>query len=864
MTDFVFSNVAPGGETTPSMPMHHDPHIGQLVLNADVTKNSANSGDWSNPSTWYPTGVPADGDKVVINAGHAVNYDVSSTESIHWMRIDGTLSFKPGTATKLVIETLVASMSGRLEIGTEAAPITATAEILIADNGAFNLTYDTHKLSRGVLIEGNFTAHGKAKEGFFRVNTDPVIGATSVVSEASIEGWEVGDKIIIAGTVYKGWYWNNSAEAEIHHAPQDEERIITSFSTTNVTNDTVHFSGGLIHEHKSPPTRSDLKGYVGNWTRNIKISTENASSVPIHERGHIMIGGHMARTDGIRFVEFYELGRTDKSINSIQDVDVVTMTATTNVRGRYALHFHHTGYTDTHHRNQPVVMGNAIYGSPGWGIVQHFSCGNWYNNVAYGCFGAAYASEAGVESGTWNENLAVYCKGKSWGTPKSNDNYKQHDSGQMGDGFHMVGRTIRCFNNVAMSCNDGFTFFTRPGTSRTSIATEFQIPDALKLNTTVDEHGLSLSDFPIIHFKDNVSVACNRGLYIEKSSPNQHHDFYTTLEHFTAWNVFQGFKQAYTARYSVHDFDLVAVDTAANNIPANLIAPEYGFNLGNNVFETHIVDALIEGFTEAAILTKHKRVQPEDINGATQNISLINPTIINCALDWEKFRPEFGDNRWNTLGAMPGTPFSLDVDSFTDLTTSTGYSVSFYVNVTKTDEVGTTLINEQPYKHSETVFRGYDIHAFLLKYGYFTDIGNSNRYVMIPMWFTNRLTAEHNCRIMKVTLHASRSVGAYTNNGDLNASNNAPTASDITGQTASIAVFKTFDLVALSRAANSDGDAPQLLAAERTVHADVFDNGDGTVDYKSDFGFTGADTFPFWIHDGHGGVVKKNFTLEVS
>ena len=166
----------------------------------------------------------------------------------------------------------------------------------------------------------------------------------------------------------------------------------------------------LQYDHTAPEDFAgvDFQVPVANYTRNIRIGTETGDSaylddgktVPIDERGHVMF---MHNGDvSVQNAEFYELGRTDKSI-------LLDTEGGTNVAGRYALHFHRTGgeVGDT----PALAEGNAVWGSPGWGIVHHDSNLDVISNAVFGVNGGAIVAEAGNETGIWADNITINTTG---------------------------------------------------------------------------------------------------------------------------------------------------------------------------------------------------------------------------------------------------------------------------------------------------------------------------------------------------------------------------------------------------------------------------------------------------------------------
>ena len=96
---------------------------------------------------------------------------------------------------------------------------------------------------------------------------------------------------------------------------------------------------------------------------NVIVETENGDDLPPHQRGHTMFM-HSNDVD-IRYAAFNELGRTDKSVRSV-DADPEGLSADASVKGRYAFHLHRTGVDD---QDDPAIaIGNTVWGSPGWAL----------------------------------------------------------------------------------------------------------------------------------------------------------------------------------------------------------------------------------------------------------------------------------------------------------------------------------------------------------------------------------------------------------------------------------------------------------------------------------------------------------------
>ena len=84
---------------------------------------SAVSGLWSDTGTWSTGKVPGADDKVKIAAGHDVTFNVMSDVRLECIEVDGHLRFETTADTRVKVGNLMVTDQGRLEIGTEAGPV---------------------------------------------------------------------------------------------------------------------------------------------------------------------------------------------------------------------------------------------------------------------------------------------------------------------------------------------------------------------------------------------------------------------------------------------------------------------------------------------------------------------------------------------------------------------------------------------------------------------------------------------------------------------------------------------------------------------------------------------------------------------
>src|SRR5690606_37884252 len=159
-----------------------------------------------------------------------------------------------------VLDTMVVDPRGSLTIGTADNPVdpAVTVEIIIADEGDIDVDWDPLLLSRGLILHGQARIHGAAKTTHLKVATDPRAGDTTVHLSRTPSNWTVGDTLVIAGSRFSGWKWDNDIRAVRYHDTQDEVRTITAISGNQITLDRA-----LNHDHISP--RADLKVSVANF-----------------------------------------------------------------------------------------------------------------------------------------------------------------------------------------------------------------------------------------------------------------------------------------------------------------------------------------------------------------------------------------------------------------------------------------------------------------------------------------------------------------------------------------------------------------------------------------------------------------------
>lgn len=108
-----------------------------------ATRSSVGSGLWSNAAVW-DTGVPVDGDDVVITAGHTVTFDVNQSAFVTGVQVtvNGVLSHTIDTGVYCLFLKTGYSMtgSGMWEVGTKTIPIPFVSKHTIKGASGWHVT----------------------------------------------------------------------------------------------------------------------------------------------------------------------------------------------------------------------------------------------------------------------------------------------------------------------------------------------------------------------------------------------------------------------------------------------------------------------------------------------------------------------------------------------------------------------------------------------------------------------------------------------------------------------------------------------------------------------------------------------------
>ncbi len=808
-----------------------------LVPASGATHVAVNNGSWFDPATWANGAVPGDGARVHIPAGVSVAYDGESPASILTVRIDGRLDFATGADTFLEVDTLVVTAEGALTIGTQGDPVAAgvSAVIQIADNGPINVAWDPRLLSRGVLSFGEIEFNGAQKDTFLKVANDPLKGDTTLTLEAPPEGWQVGDRLVLTGThlvATKGTPQGQPITVET----EDEELIITSIDGNVIT-----FDRPLQYDHEG--ARADLKAYVANYSRNVVIETENADLLPVHQRGHVFLADSNDVT--VRYAEFSALGRTDKSERSLNIGDVNSVEPDTNIKGRYPLHIHRAGVDD---QASPVIIeGASVWGSPGWGFVQHDSNAIFSNNAAYDVFGAAFVAETGNETGRWVDNIAI----KSLGVDqilKGGGDIAAFDLGRTGTGFWFQGRLVEAVGNVAagVPSGAGFTYFHRgPEANLLPVdASTAAQADALRYLGSVDANIPSIS-----LFSGNESFATETGLVVVKANPRQGHDVRSVIDGFTAWEVETGVHLQYTGHYTIAGLDIVATDQ-----PGRRQFDTTGVLLDSNVIDVVINGATIDGFYIGVDQAKNAKNTLSFLNSTGEfDYVYIDVAVTGATVDFT--------NRTRNDVFLDGDDLvagRLDYQSAFAATLIERKDGNYLLEGVITDSIGQRDANPDWDPNS---INASELRGAIAANGIWTT-ADGRSVTLIEEYFADRATGvlEKVGLFVEIPDRFRFPAGvSVADNGVLDLSSRAPIAVD---DAASVRAGAALTIDVLSNDSDPDGDKITLDGLFSDFGR-VVANDDGTVTYFADAGFSGDDVFYYFVQDTNGDITKAQVTVTV-
>ncbi|MEM7059898.1 MAG: calcium-binding protein [Pseudomonadota bacterium] len=315
----------------------------------------------------------------------------------------------------------------------------------------------------------------------------------------------------------------------------------------------------------------------------------------------------------------------------------------TNPRGRYAIHIHEAnmvdGQEDGHRHDHGVIgpcpdtggpichcghaspddhdgdgipnaldedcdfhdgaylEGNVVWGSPGWGIVQHSSKADLIGSVVYDVAGSAYVAELGDETGRWQDNLAIGTYGVRDDQANQDADTFNEDDGASGNGFYLKARAIDVVENVAVSSARAGFFFHNGGVGMREVRAD-DLGDLAHLAQGRDT--ITVEDLPIRGFTGNTVIAAREGIRIQTDphdSVRKFNDAWSYLDDFTAWEIDQaGVSITYSSKYIFENFLILGTE---DKITDAAIQASSGFHFLASVADITVLNSHVESFQNA-------------------------------------------------------------------------------------------------------------------------------------------------------------------------------------------------------------------------------------------------------------------------
>ena len=383
---------------------------------------SAKSGNWSDPATWGGR-VPVATDVVDISAGHVISYDLAQA-AISGLNIGSSASLVFDPLKNTVLESSGNIVNeGLLKMIPSSQSIIHTLRFIkVVESNFVGGGMDVLSTDVGlwVMNNGQLDLQGAAKTSWTRA-LDTVLGGTSNISlQAPPQGWAVGDQLITSPT---------AAPTVANFVSAFDDNQIKSISGSSVA-----ISTPMAYTH--PKVNGMWTAEVINVTRNVRIE-----GTPLG-RAHIFIRSNKPQTLKYAWLRF--MGpRKDITGDRITEL----------VKGRYALHFHHS----MDGSRGSLVEGCVIRDTGNHSYVPHVSHGIVFkNNVAYNVTETPFWWDENDPSHdiVWDSNIVALSKFVS----HSIAILTAFDPGQfppsLSSGGFLMGKGDDnvCINNVAVGC----------------------------------------------------------------------------------------------------------------------------------------------------------------------------------------------------------------------------------------------------------------------------------------------------------------------------------------------------------------------------------------------------------------------------
>jgi len=652
--------------------------------------------------------------------------------------------------------------------------------------------WDPTQLSIGLITMGELEIIGQEKSVMAKLNIDALKSTKNITLSSTPSGWEVGDTILVTLGGNKDAVSNGTELAEI-----------ASISGTAITT-----TQNLKKNHEGR-IQDDLHCYVGNLNRNIVFRSVKKNST---HRGHLM-AMHNATNVQIKNAAFIDMGRTDKTqllddrlwkewvepvvgntyVSALgqecSQLEVPAAEDISNHRGRYSIHLHKLGATNG--SNLAEVTGNVVWGNPGWGITHHSSHADVSDNLIYQVTGSALVSEAGDETGFWNNNLVIEVdKGHTFDVYKSSLFYDDYlFSGQ---GLGMKGRSILCKGNViadakmgvgVINFNAAINSTTRmDATALANVRPGFQIDQFPLSSNEYAKEGNGILPLEVALILENTTVINSLfGLSSIERDMGVNHESRSIFNNFKVWGANTGVRITYQNDYSFRDLFI----SGRND---NSIGVYMWKHSHNHSFERiKLVDLkegiyasrLVENSTYTTKKTRNNGFTPWlFIDLETENVT----DLYGIHLDDESSSTLYTEHPDNPIHLSSDQlsmtrPVTFTLNENADLAldlASTPVDLQFTVDGVITDRIGAyeygvvqaSSMQSLRFDYQERTYEFASeakLEEYLSTNGVYLDPDDDELYFIINEYVPDRITYEYKAIPIRVKLLNAPSSGVYAN-----------------------------------------------------------------------------------------------------
>lgn len=263
-----------------------------------ATRTSVKSGNWSAAGTW-DTGIPGDGDVVIISSGHTVTFDVDQSgfaTGIGDITITGTLTVSTSVSSYMKLAAGKAIRgTGTFNIGTSDSPIPFAVKFTLTGGAGWYIKGDD---TTGLTV----TVYGtEPTNKWVRLSADEAAGQTEWSIDTDLTGeanyWKSGDKVLIS---------TNKGCAEV------QEGTIASVTSTTLTVGDGLTAAKVTGDHVVLLTRNVtiLQVATSSLFSNFKEGKLTLGSCAISAQNNYMISGSFQAsiTGGVYYYSTYNGG----------------------------------------------------------------------------------------------------------------------------------------------------------------------------------------------------------------------------------------------------------------------------------------------------------------------------------------------------------------------------------------------------------------------------------------------------------------------------------------------------------------------------------------------------------------------------